>query len=146
MTPEQEAAQFATLTETYNAKPAVRPDIAALLDAHKDEADYYKAQGPYVPEKRPEPVQPQPIPGVFKGIALAAPPVGGSVWLMSAGVSDVMNSVNMEVVMALGLGGIVMALLGRSAAKRGPKKTVTNVDLRGSTIRSSSGFTWKSNK
>lgn len=129
-------------------RPGVRPDIAELLARHADEARHYRTT-PYEPERSPAPVvrPSEPTPAWAKGVALTAPTVGGGVWIASQGVSGVMNAASPELAVCLGVGGLFMWLVGRSAAKRGPRKTVTNNDYRGSTInnRSSRGITYKSN-
>lgn len=142
LTDEKVAAEFGRLT---GERPDIRPEVADLLARYKPEADHYKAHGPYVPQPNPVPVT-QPIPGWMKGVALMSPPAGGGVWLATQGVEGVMNAVTPEVLGALGLGGVLVLLLGRSLARRGPKKVVTNNDYRGSTItnRNSSGFNYKS--
>lgn len=128
-------------------RPAVRPDIAELLARHADEARHYRTT-PYEPAPAAPVVKPsEPIPGWAKGAALAAPTVGGGVWIASQGVSGVMNAASPELAVCLAVGGLVVWLFGRSAAKRGPRKVVTNNDYRGATVnqRSSRGIAYKSN-
>ncbi|MFM9815643.1 hypothetical protein ACKI16_45115 [Streptomyces scabiei] len=143
---EARARQLIEAVDAAYGRPAIRPDIAELLARHKEEADHYRT-APYVPQPQSEVKPSEPIPGWAKGIALAAPTAGGGIWLAMEGVSGVMNAVSPEAVAAIGAGGLFMFLVALAGRKKGPKKVVTNYDMRGATIssRKSSGITYKSN-
>lgn len=145
MTDEEARESARLIAQAYapESRPAVRPDVAALLERHREEARHFTST-PYVPQ--PDPVRPpEPMPGWAKGVALAAPTTGAGVWLALEGVRGVLQAVSLELAAALGVGGLFLWLVLRSAAQRGPRKVVN--DYRGSTItnRNSSGITYKSN-
>ncbi|MFD5784080.1 hypothetical protein [Streptomyces sp. NPDC126933] len=145
MTEEEarESARLIVQAYTPESRPAVRRDVAALLERHQEEARHY-ASTPYVPQA--DPVRPtEPMPAWAKGIALAAPTTGAGAWLALEGVRGVLEAVSVELAAALGVGGLFLWLVLRAAAQRGPRKVVN--DYRGSTInnRKSSGVTYKSN-
>ncbi|QCX75469.1 hypothetical protein C9F11_08900 [Streptomyces sp. YIM 121038] len=144
-TDEEIAGRFAGLADAYN-RPAIRPDVAELLERHKEEARHF-ATTPYVPHPRPEVKPSEPIPGWMKGVALMAPASGGGVWLALEGVEGVMNAVSPEVIGALALAGLFVFLVALVGRKRGPKRIVNNYDMRGASVISkrSAGITYKSN-